>query len=259
MDLYSTAGMFQCLGQRVLFYRNVVNPPSGANTSAFESGGVTYWALTDPWRNISPNQFYNAREIYFVENYAVGSDTSALNYGYIGMGSQTVFMGNTFGVQHDHSLRVGGLHYGFIAHNHFMGVSGDGIRHAVKIHSGGTLPYSDALINDGDKPGTGWASDTIVLSHNKFGSSNDNNSWTVAICPQNDEYSEGVEKVLVQDNVFIRGRNTNADLVYAARNLTYRRNSTSGPTSSLTKSDLATQVGHEAALPSVWNGPYYSQ
>ncbi|HJW11731.1 MAG TPA: hypothetical protein VJ598_08090 [Albitalea sp.] len=250
MDLNVKNGMQQSLGSKVLFYRNDVHVATGSGNIAMSLGQEDYWYRGDPYRVVPQSAFYNAREIFFVENYAVGADTSS-SMGIWGSGSRVAFMGNTFGKQQMHSVRFSALNKGFLAHNEIQGISADGIRHALKLHSMGLNAYADGFINDTSGVG-GWASSQIVIANNLFGNAADNNAWTVAISPQNDQYAEGVENVLVENNRFVRGTNTSTDLVLGGRNLTYRGNTVVGGTS------ISEGVGHTGALPASWLGPYYS-
>jgi hypothetical protein len=74
----------------------------------------------------------------------------------------------------------------------------------------------------------------------------------VAICPQNDTSAEGVTNVLIQNNAFIRNSHTVQDLTLAGKQLTYRNNTVKSGGS------FWEGIGHDAALPTSWKGPYYS-
>ncbi|MBX3621807.1 MAG: hypothetical protein KF891_17690 [Rhizobacter sp.] len=162
----------------------------------------------------------------------------------------SALLGNTFGSYQMHSVRFSALHKGVIAHNDIRGISADGIRHALKLHSMGLNAYSDGFIHDLSGTG-GWATDEVVIANNTLGNASDNNQWTVAVSPQNDQYAEGNENILVENNRFVRGRSTVTDLVMGGRNITSRGNSVS------TGSALSTGIGHDSALPAAWKGPYY--
>ena len=249
MDLNVKNGMQQSMGSKVLFYRNDVHTTGGGLSMTF--GQMDYWYRGDSYRTVAQSAFYNAREIFFVENNAVNPDTSSASYGVWGDGSRIALMGNRYGKQQMHSVRISALNKGFIAHNEIQGISSDGIRHAMKVHSMGLNAYSDGLINDTSGQG-GWASSQIVVANNLFGNAADNNAWTVAISPQNDQYAEGVENVVFENNRHVRGGNTSTDLVLGGRKLTYRGNSI------VSGASFAEGVGHTGALPSTWQGPYYS-
>src|SRR5690606_31006277 len=107
---------------------------------------------------------------------------------------------------------------GVIAHNEIQGISGDGIRHALKLHSRGLTPYTDFY-----PEALNWASRYIVVADNLFGHEDDNNGWTVAICPQNGQSAEGIEDVIVENNRFVHRENI-TNLVRSGRRLTVRGN-----------------------------------
>ena len=251
MDMNVKNGMAQQLGQRVLFYRNDVHVPAGSGANMMSMGEEDYWYRGDPYRVVAQSAFYNAREIFLIENNALGTNTVDATYGFFGSGSRSVLMGNSFGSYQQHNVRFTGLHKGVIAHNEMRGISADGIRHALKLHSMGLNAYADGSINDTSGSG-GWASSQIVIANNVFGSSTDNNAWTVVVAPQNATVAEGLENVVVENNRFVHGPNTYDDLVVAGRKITYRKNTTASGSTLIVGSD-------NGVLPSAWTGPNYSQ
>jgi hypothetical protein len=131
------------------------------------------------------------------------------------------------------------------------GISSDGIRHSLKLHSMGLNPYADGFIDDTSGTG-GWASSQIVIANNVFGNAADNNAWTTIVAPQNDTVAEGLEKVILENNRYVRGPNTLNDLVIAGRNITYRTNALPTGASIIVGTD-------NGVLPSTWTGPNFSQ
>lgn len=252
MDLDVRGGMQQSLGNRVLFYRNDVKVPTGSGGIPFGIGEEDYWYRGDQYRTVPQSAFYNAREIFLVENNAVMPDTSSAQAGLWGSGSRVALLGNTFGSYQMHSVRFSALHKGVIAHNDIRGISADGIRHALKLHSMGLNPYADGFIHDLSGTG-GWATSQVVIANNNLGNAADNNDWTVAISPQNDQYAEGIESVVVENNRFVRGKKTSTDLVLGGRGITVRGNVVN------TGAKLLTGIGHTGALPAAWVGPNYLQ
>ena len=162
-------------------------------------------------------------------------------------------LGNRFGKAQMHSARFSALDRGFLGHNEFQGISADGIRHSLKLHSNGLNPYADGSINDTSGQG-GWASGRNVIANNLFGNALDNNDWTVAVSPQNDQYAEGIEKTIVENNRFVQGTKTSTDLILAGRNLIWRGNSRVGASGAIRESQA-----HDGALPADWKGPYIQQ
>lgn len=251
MDMNVSNGMSQSLGNRVLFYRNDVHVAANSGGIPISTGNEDYWYRGDSYRVVAQSAFYNAREIFIVENNALGANTNDALAGFWGSGSQVSLLGNTFGNYQQHSVRFSALHKGVIAHNDIRGISSDGIRHSLKLHSMGLNAYADGSINDTSGRG-GWASSQIVIGDNTLGNAADNNVWTVAIAPQNDTVEEGIENVIVENNRFIRGKFTLNDLVIAGRKITYRVNTVSG--------GLALAVGSDkGVLPTTWFGPNYPQ
>ncbi|MEZ5702014.1 MAG: hypothetical protein R3E42_08715 [Burkholderiaceae bacterium] len=116
-----------------------------------------------------------------------------------GEGSRFVILGNDMGTAKQHTVRIWGMHKGFIAHNALRGRSSDGIRVALKVHSGGLGDYSD----DYAVSGSTWASRQIVIANNRLGDPSDNNSFTGGASPQNntDSSREGLEDVIREQRV----------------------------------------------------------
>ena len=243
MDLAVTNTAKQSLGKQVLFYR--LDMTAASNGHGIYTGGISYWAASDPYRFVPTSSFYYANQVFVVESNVTGSFTDA-GYNYFGDGSQVGFLGNVMGTSKYHTARFTKLRKAIVAHNQLKGINPSGTYHSLKLHSGGLTTYTDAYKDDA------WYSDQVVVSYNVFGDPSDSNQWTVAVCPENDTYAEGVSNVLVQNNTFIRNSRTSQDLTLGGKQLTYRSN--------IVKSggSLTEGVGHDGALPSSWKGPYYS-
>ena len=251
MDMNVKNSMQQSLGQRVLFYRNDVQVTAGSGGIMMSMGEEDFWYRGDASRVVAQSAFYNAREIFIVENNALGANTVDALVGFWGSGARSAVMGNSFGKYQQHSARISGLYKGVVAHNEMRGISSDGIRVALKLHSMGLNAYADGSINDTSGTG-GWATNQVVIANNVFGSTSDNNAWTVAVAPQNDVYAEGIENVILENNRFVRGSKTSTDLVIGGRKITYRKNTTA--------SGAALIVGDDkGALPTSWVGPNFAQ
>lgn len=238
-------GFQHSVGSRVLLLRNDFTTPGQTNSIYF--GGLKYWAIDDPWRQVPTAAFYNPREIFLVENKVTGS-TSGDGYNVYGDGSRLALLGNVMGTSMYHTVRLTAAHKAVLAHNELRGISSAGLYHSLKLHSGGLGAFTDDFATSSNT----WASDKVVVANNLFGNANDNNQWTVAICPENDVYPEGVQNVLIQSNRFVRGKGTFQDLTMGGRKFTQRGNTvTSGAA-------LTTGLGHTGGLPSDWQGPYYT-
>jgi hypothetical protein len=244
MDLEVTGKLHLNIGHRMLAYRNTVL--GQGQDIALQFGGPGYFGVDDPYRVVSLSAFYVSRELYMVENTVLGSGSLPI-VNVMGDGSRVAVLGNTMGIAQQHTMRSGGLHKSIVAHNDMRGVSNDGIRHVLKLHSGNLNPYADTRLD------LEWATRHVVLSNNLFGSSADNNQWTVAVSPQNGVEAEGIEDVLVENNRFARGARTVADLVMAGRRITYRGNSVVGGAALRAEQDV-----HGEALPTDWKGPYFA-
>ncbi|WP_022980946.1 PKD domain-containing protein [Ideonella sp. B508-1] len=242
MDLAVANEVTQSLGKQVLLYR--LDLTSASDNHGIYTGGMSYWAQSDPYRVVPTSAFYYAQQIFLVENKVTGSFNDA-GYNFFGDGSQFAMLGNVMGVSKYHTARFTKLRKAIVAHNELKGINPAGIYHSLKLHSGGLTPYTDAYVDDA------WYSEQVVVSHNLFGNAADTNQWTVAICPENDSSAEGIQNVLVQSNTFVRNASTSLDLALGGRSLTYRNNTANGGA-------ILEDQGHTGALPASWVGPYYS-
>ena len=241
-------------GSRILLYRNDLDDPvTTADNRIYIGGALGYYADN---AGLPLSGYYNAREIFIVENRILGSmDNDATpHYNFYGGGSRFAMMGNEIGAAVEHTARFFGLERGFIAHNWLKGgyysASGAAIRSNLKIHSSGLNPYADTL-----DVGKNYASSKAVIANNIFSSSQDNGSWSSAVAPQNDTSAEGIEDFIIENNRYNRGIYTNTELVGVGRRLNARGNvRTDGGVP-----EIHNLTRPNATLPAEWNGPYFGQ
>jgi hypothetical protein len=257
MDLDITNGIEQTASaSKLLILRNDLDDPGNTvNNGIVIGGAIDYWARSDPYRTAPVSAFYNPHEIFIVENRVIGStegdDVPLANLQ--GAASRIALLGNDFGRASQHTVRLYSAHKAVIAHNALRGMSSDGIRHSLKLHSGGLGTYNDNYAISGST----WAASQIVIANNLMGDPADNNSWTVAIRPQNADVNsgEGIEDVVVENNRFARGPRTNTDVVLVGRRLTTRGNAR------VDGQNLSIGYTHQPAsyslLPQDWKGPYF--
>jgi hypothetical protein len=249
MDLKTLRNMSSGDGMNHLFYRNDIVDAVDPNVPVNMGFGGTWWALSDTYRTVPANQFYTAHNIFFVENTVRRNEATKLGGSAFGSGYNLVFLGNPIGPSEQHNLRITWGYKVLVAHNRLVGVSNDGSRHALKLHSGGLdVDYSSILT-----PKNGRASAFVQISHNEFGSAQDNNAWTVAIMPQNSQSAEGIQDVRVENNRFIHGVNNPTDLNFSARRVSY-----SGDTFGAAPASVAFG-GHGESLSADWLGPYWAK
>ena len=236
---------------RLLLYRNTFEVPTGEVpvSQIIIASALSY--IVDN-HTLPRDQYFQPRELFIVENQVRGS-TSNPFMNMSGEGSRFVIMGNDMGTAQQHTLRIWAMHKGYIAHNALRGRSSDGIRHSLKLHSGGLGDYND---NYGIS-GRFWASRQIVIANNLLGDPADNNSFTGGASPQNNgpDSREGLEDVVLENNRFIRGVNTNTEFILMGRRMTSRGNTRvdGGPVN-------INQFGNSyQLLPPEWVGPFYYQ
>jgi PKD repeat protein len=251
MDLDVANGILQeGSASRLLFLRLTLDD-AGANNRLHLSRAVSYWVNDDTRRLVSQDQFKVPSEIFVVDNRIIGNTSSADNplHNLTMSGARMAVMGNELSQVWEHNIRMYTAHKVFVGHNAVRGRSSDGGRHALKIHSAGTDPYSDTLIYALRR-----ASSQIVVANNLFGDAADNNNWTVAIRPQSESYGEGIEDVIVEANTFIKGTRTTADILMVGRRFTTRANTRiDGSAPSIQP--------HSGSYPlsSSWLGPYWNR
>ncbi len=257
MDIAIMNGIaHQASGSRYLFYRNEMTLSGGVNSIDI-GGALDYYAERHP-----EIQFYFPREIFIVENNIrgqAGNDEKpfinvALSGAYIAL------LGNDISRSQEHTVRMFAVHKGFVAHNAIRGISygtgpdgsGVSIRHALKVHSAGILPFSDVWTPTNRK----WATRHLVIANNQMGDVEDNGSFTVKIAPQNydDGTIEGIEDVILEENTFSRGAHTNTEAQVVGRRVTTRGN---------VRADAGVPVLNvgrpSASFPPEWHGPYFLQ
>ena len=252
MDLNFLQGFDQLVTMsRLLLYRNTFEVPTGETIVAqIHIANALGYMVSN--HTLARDQYIQPRELFVVENLLRGSaNTPFVNM--VGEGSRFVVMGNDMGNAKQHTLRLYAMNKGFIAHNALRGKSSDGIRHALKLHSGGLGAYNDNYAVSGST----WATRQVVIANNRLGDTSDNNSWTGVAGPQNSGESsrEGLEDVVLENNVFARGPNTNTEFILIGRRMTSRGNTRlDGGTANIN------QTGHDyELLPAEWKGPYYYQ
>ena len=238
-------------GSRYLIYGNELTQPGGDNKIDI-GGALDYFAERNP-----RIPFYNPREIFIVDNLITGNATKP-HLNIAGSGAYFAIMGNDVSRADEHTVRLFALHKGVIAHNSLRGIarsagpSEPSIRHALKLHSGGLLPYADTWSETRGR----WATRYVVIADNVLGDIENNGSWTLAVGPQNRDIGtiEGLEDILIERNKFVRGPHTNTDSWMVGRRITTRNNTRvdGGP--------LNHSVGQASpSLPPEWHGPYFRQ
>ena len=252
MDLNVLQGFEQyATMSQLLLYRNTFDPPTGGPvvTQINLASAMDYVVGNNA---LARSQYTQPKELFIVENQVRGNTSNPM-IGMAGLGSQFVIMGNDIGTAQQHTVRIWAMHKGYIAHNAFRGRSSDGIRHALKVHSGGLGDYNDNYAISGST----WASRQIVIGNNRLGDATDNNSWTGVAGPQNNssESREGLEDVVLENNVFHRGPNTNTEFILMGRRMTTRGNTRAdGGSPNINQYNYSYQL-----LPSEWVGPFYNQ
>lgn len=237
-------------GSRLLLYRCDFDVPSSTDVDS-QIGLSSALEYIVENHTLAANQYYQPREIFIVENVAFGS-TSTPHTNMSGIGSQTVIMGNRMGIARQHTIRMYRMNKGFIAHNQLRGISSDGIRVALKLHSGGLGEYNDNYAISGNT----WASRKVIIANNVLGDPNDTNSFTGGASPQNSgpDSREGLEDIILENNRFHRGPLTNTEFILMGRRVSNRGNvRIDGGQCNINQFGNSYEL-----LPAEWNGPYFN-
>lgn len=257
MDLAISDGLLHSgTGSRYLIYRNELTRPGGNNTVEL-AGALDYLAEHNP-----KMRFYNPREMFIVDNVVRGQvNTSGRPHNNLsGVAAYIAIMGNDLSRSQEHTMRLGAVHKGFIAHNALRGISHGGppdgtgisIRSTMKINAGGLRPYNDDWSATRGK----WATNHLIIADNLMGDPENNGSFTAGVSPQNRDAAttEGIEDVIIERNRFIRGPHTNTEMENFGRRITTRHNSRmDGQRPNLS-------IGQPSpSLPSEWHGPVFRE
>lgn len=255
MDLDVVGGVsIEATTHRALFYRNDIK--TGPNAVAMVNIGTaaTYYhdheppavARVLPW----------PREVFVVENDIRGKVDAkgAPNVVVMGWLFHSALLGNTIDFATEHTLRVWAAGKSVIAHNHLGGnhhaPNPPGMRHALKLHADGTDEITP-LVATSRRPRTS----RVVIADNLIGSRTYPGSWLTAFAPQNSDRGtvEALEDCIVENNVFIRGPHTNAEVQLRGRRLTARGNTVRGG-----GPPHITRLGarYDPAM-DAWDGPYF--
>lgn len=234
----NASGMLQYKGSfDLLIYRNDVL-----------RGGSIWLADAFDWflENQPGSSWKNPENNFVVDN--VVNPNYAVD-GITGRGTRLVLMGNSVDRTEQHNSRLWQGHKAVVAHNSFTGRIGDMYRCTIKFHSRGLDPIQSTLALRQPQL---QRSSQLVISDNRFGSDSSNIQWLAASAPQNGASPEGIEDVIWEDNQFRHGANFARDITWAGRRITERgnRNVTDNRA-------VSTGLGHNEALPSDWQGPYY--
>lgn len=243
VDLSVNGGITQTsAGRRFLFLR--VDQPSTLEFNL--NSAIDYWS--DPSR-FGLSMPYPGE--YFLVDCVSAGNTSAA--GITGHMFQSAVLGCDFKAATQHTIRFWSANQLLMAHNDISGPSGDGIRHALKLHAG----------DDGSLVGTTgtyagaatFATRRCVIKSNVFSDTDDNNAFAVAVNPENGIVSQPLEDVIVEDNRFRVGPNRVADISLSGRRMTYINNTmlVGGGAANVSAPGL-----HAEGLPAGWTGPYFS-
>jgi hypothetical protein len=241
--------------RRFLLYRNDIRQHTDSVAMINIATAVTYYrprGFPDiPW----------PREVFLVENDVLGriSQERGASPNLVAMGFfyHSALLGNTMDRAYEHTLRIWAAGKTVIAHNALGGnhrpeADGIGIRAALKLHSGGTQPWTD-LVSSSPAPMT----DQVILANNVLGSPTYPGSWLSGFSPQNNgpETVEGLQDCIAENNHYIRGPESDSyksELQLRGRRLTARGNTREGGKPDIVRSGFKYAPGLDD-----WDGPYF--
>lgn len=258
MDLNIGAGTvnFDATVTRALLYRNDIRTPG--STSAMVNVGTAATYYQSHGSGPVPAAMPWPTEVFIVENDIRGvvNANARPNLVVMGFFYKSALLGNMIDRANEHSLRIWAASKTQISHNEIGGnhytATLPGIRGAVKIHSGGTQPFTP-LIAGSPRP----ASSQLVMSNNVIGSTTYQGSFLSGFGPQNADAGtvEGLEDCIAENNEYVRGAYTTSELQARGRRITARGNTVRGG-----GTPNISRAGHnyDPGLAS-WDGPYFLQ
>jgi len=251
MDLSVSGGIEQYVtASRLLFYRNDIGSRGSGLVAQINLASALGYIVEN--HKLAADQYHQPREIFVVENRVHGTTSSPI-VNMVGEGSRFVIMGNDMGTAQQHTVRLYAMHKGVIAHNALRGRSSDGVRVALKLHSGGLGEYHDNYAVSRN----GWATRQVVIANNRLGDTDDNNSFIGGASPENNttQSRQGLEDIVLENNVFVRGPKTNTEFILMGRRMTARGNvRADGGVPNINQFGNSYQ-----RLPADWNGPYFNR
>lgn len=210
-------------------------------------GWSTYYMYDDPYKFVPLEQWPMAKNFLIAEcsykGKLVGCDYNL----FVTAMYQGGIVGCDFGKVRYHNVRIVQAFKSVFAHNTLDGESLDSSYHALKVHGGSLNPVGDTLKSSPSL----WATDYLVVQHNRFGSARCPYAWITAIAPENSTSAEGISNVVNYKNRYYRSAEGQVDVVVGGKNITCIENSTQGD-------QFVTTVGHDEALPAEWKGPYFT-
>lgn len=270
-DLNIRGGVDQtAFAENLLFLRVDLNRAGESELNNFAFGGaLSYWACGNPGqgdsgRVVAKSSFTVVDGLFMVDCTQVGStgnDVYPITGFYTEHCTRLAIMGCDFAKAKEHNMRMQSVNLGLVEHTAARGQSTDGIRHCIKLHSIGTAnfvgngngPFTGrTVINFGDGPPVVyedfWSTRYVDIRENYFGDAADNNSWCLAIRPQNaNEYAcELVQDVMIENNQFKQGTGSSwVAINIAARRVTCINNTRVGGGTAVTNS---TTTGYSTQL-----------
>lgn len=203
----------------MLLHRLTLNQPGEtANNSVFICINNTYYAFGDVSRVRPLVDFRTNKNIFVsecVQSGSVGADPYPITGLYMEDAQCFAILGSSFDKAREHNMRLAQVTKCVIDQTIGLGHSSDGIRHSVKLHSTGMNAFDDNWVPRGGEGHDGppvvydnfFASRYVSIHNGRFGSADDNNSWAVAIRPQNaNEFAcELISDVMVENCIFTQG------------------------------------------------------
>ena len=241
---------------RFLLYRNDIKAPGSSDAMVNIGTAATYYQSHGS--GSVPSAMPWPREVFIVENDIQGvvNSVSKPNLVVMGYFYKSALLGNIIDKATEHSLRIWAaskvqISHNLVGGNHYA-PNPPGIRGAVKIHSGGTLPFT-SLIGTSATPATSQ----VILSNNIIGSTTYPGSFLSGMGPQNADPGtvEGLEDCITENNMYVRGPYTTSELQLRGRRMTARGNTVQGGG---TPNISSINANFDPGM-ATWNGPYFLQ
>jgi hypothetical protein len=246
VDLGSAGLGFPVSGEHITYLR--------VDAGYLESGAIG-WFLDHLPGGWAQSDYYMPRYMFFVDgDVQGGSQGSGFHL------LQSGFMGNAIHADGGvwHAMRTWVLGRTYISDS-IIGRTSSGGQHSLKIHAGGVTlcDWSARVVGAVTQE---CASRKVVVARNQIGDATSSSDWIVGVQPQNslDFADEGVEDLIMEDTVYVRGTQVQLDLRFVGRRLTSRGESVSGGGAvQAAAGDCGPYQAATPPLPAEWCGPTY--
>jgi hypothetical protein len=202
LEIRAGISIEQSGGRHILIKDNTF-PADAINANTYIDSGhaLDYYTTGDGSPPPSPwtlADYHFPRNVFVVGNEMIGDGVNTAQF--FGAAVESALFDNEiYYVQAEaHNLRLTMGYKTWIGHNNLRSRSGDGARHALKVHGTGL----NTLTDPGSFGSGGFVVEWIVVADNLIGDPTNNNSWLVSIRPESEGHVNGQRNIILERNEF---------------------------------------------------------